>query len=98
MAESESESSNDVERLVELLDDRLRDSEWDILVALAEADEPLTVEGLAEETGYTERTIKKRVDTLEDQVHGGTLLKREDDGTPYLHPQFAAVVRDYLGD
>lgn len=90
MAESDS-----VERLVELLHDRLRESELDILVALADADGPLTVDDLVEETGYTERTIKKRIDTLEEQVHGGTLLQRDDDGNPVLHPQFAAAVRAY---
>ncbi|WP_224333959.1 helix-turn-helix transcriptional regulator [Haloprofundus halobius] len=92
---AETEAQNNVDRLVELLDDRLKNSEWEILVALAEADGPLTKAELAESTGYTERTVSKRVDTLEEQVHGGTLVQRDDDGNPYLHPQFAAAVRQY---
>jgi DNA-binding MarR family transcriptional regulator len=92
---AETEARNSVARLVELLDDRLKKSEWEILVALAEADGPLTNEELAEKAGYTERTISKRVDTLEEQVHGGTLIQRDDDGNPYLHPQFAAAVRQH---
>ena len=92
MVQSERSS---VGRLVELLDDRLKQSEWEILTALAAADGPLTVDELAEETGYTERTVKKRVGTLEDQLHGGTLLQRDEDGNPLLHPQFARAVRSY---
>lgn len=87
--------ADSVDRLVELLHDRLRQSELDILLALAEADEPLTVDELVEETGYTERTVKKRIDTLEERVHGGTLLQRDPEGNPVLHPQFAAAVRSY---
>jgi DNA-binding IclR family transcriptional regulator len=85
-------AGSSVERLVDLLEDRLKQSEWDILTALAAADGPLTVAKLAEETGYTERTVSKRVDTLAEQVHGGTLLEPTDDGAR-LHPQFAAAVR-----
>ncbi|SFK74267.1 Winged helix-turn-helix DNA-binding [Halogranum rubrum] len=84
-----------VSRLVELLDGRLKQSEWEILTTLAAADGPLTIDELAEETGYTERTVKKRVGTLEDQLHGGTLLRRDDDDNPVLHPQFARAVRSY---
>lgn len=96
MAGSEGESS--VARLVELLAERLRKSEWEILTALAAADSPMTVEELAEETGYTERTIKKRVDTLAERVHSETLLSRDEDGNPTLHPQFARVVRDHQAE
>lgn len=85
-----------VGRLVELLDDRLKQSEWEILTALAAADGPLSTEELVEETGYTERTVKKRVGTLEEQIHSGTLLYRDDDDNPVLHPQFAQVVREYV--
>lgn len=95
MAQTERSS---VSRLVELLDDRLKRSEWDILTALAAADGPLSTEELVEETGYTERTVRKRVETLEEQVHGGTLLRRDDDGNPVLHPQFARAVREYTSD
>jgi DNA-binding MarR family transcriptional regulator len=94
MAEPDGESS--VERLVELLDDRLRQSEWDILTALAAADGPLTLDELVEETGYTERTVKKRLGTLEERVHGGTLVRRTGAGDPELHPQFAAAVREHV--
>lgn len=92
---AEADASSSVERLVEILDDQLIQSEWEILTALAKADEPLTVDELAEETGYTERTVKKRLGTLEEKVHGGTLLSRNEDGSPELHPQFARTVRDY---
>ncbi|WP_224268143.1 winged helix-turn-helix transcriptional regulator [Haloprofundus salinisoli] len=92
---AETEARNSVDQLVELLNDRLKQSEWEILVALAEADGPLTEDELAEATGYTERTVSKRADTLEEHVHGGTLVQRDDDGNPYLHPQFAAAVRQY---
>jgi DNA-binding IclR family transcriptional regulator len=88
-------AGSSVERLVDLLEERLKQSEWDILVALARVDEPLTVATLAEETGYTERTVSKRVDTLAEQVHGGTLLQQTDAGAR-LHPQFAAAVREHL--
>ena len=84
-----------VGRLVELLDDRLKQSEWEILTALAAADGSLSIDELVDETGYTERTVKKRVGTLEDQLHGGTLLSRDDDGNPVLHPQFASAVRSH---
>jgi DeoR/GlpR family transcriptional regulator of sugar metabolism len=91
------DDTSSVERLVELLDDRLKRSEWDILAALAAADQPRSVDDLVEATGYTERTVRKRLDTLEEQVHGGTLLRRTEDGAT-LHPQFAAVVRAYAGE
>lgn len=91
------DDTSSVDRLVELLDDRLKRSEWDILTALAAADDALTVEELVEETGYTDRTVKKRLDTLAEQVHTTTLLERTDDGAR-LHPQFAATVRRYTGE
>ncbi len=96
MAHSETQST--VEQLLELLDDRLRKSEWEILVELAEVDGPLTPSELADRTGYTERTIKKRIDTLEDCLHGGTILHRDEDGNPSLHPQFAEAVRTYVAN
>jgi predicted transcriptional regulator len=90
------EEQTSVERLVELLDDRLRASEWDILTALAAADGPMSVDELADAAGYTERTITKRVDSLMEVVHGDRLLVRTDDGEPTLHPDFAAAVRAYV--
>jgi DNA-binding MarR family transcriptional regulator len=96
MAESSVESN--LPRLVELLHDRLKQSELDILHALAETDgESLSVEELVEATGYTERTVKKRTETLEEQVHGGTLIRRTDEDDPALHPAFARAVREYEG-
>ena len=92
---TDTETPNSVERLVELLDERLIQSEWEILVALASADDALTIDDLVEETGYTERTVKKRLGTLEEKVQGGTLLSRSESGDPQLHPQFARAVRDY---
>jgi DNA-binding MarR family transcriptional regulator len=91
------DDTSSVARLVELLDDRLKRSEWDILTSLAAAGDALTVAELVEETGYTERTVKKRLDTLAEQVHSETLLTRTDDGAS-LHPQFAAAVRRHTGE
>lgn len=94
MAESSVESN--LPRLVELLSDRLKQSELDILHALAEADgDALSVDEMVEATGYTERTVTKRTETLEEQVHGGTLLRRTDEGDPALHPDFARAVREH---
>ncbi|MGM0590885.1 MAG: helix-turn-helix domain-containing protein [Halobacteriota archaeon] len=95
---SNSESKTSVDRLVELLDEQLRRSEFEILTALAEANEPLTETALAEATGYTERTIHKRVGTLEERIHSETLLSRDEEGNPVLHPQFARSVREYLNE
>jgi hypothetical protein len=91
-----SEERTSVERLVELLDDRLRASEWDILTALAAADEPMSVDELVDATGYTDRTVKKRIDTLAEVVRGDTLLYRTDEGEPALHPALAAAVRSFV--
>ncbi|MFC5365670.1 HTH domain-containing protein [Salinirubrum litoreum] len=93
---AESSVGSNLPRLVELLHDRLKQSELDILHALAEADgDSLSVDELVEETGYTERTVKKRTETLEEQVHGGTLIRRTDEDEPALHPAFARAVREY---
>lgn len=88
-------TESSVDRLVELLNDRLIQSEWEILTALADADGPLTIDELTEATGYTDRTVTKRLGTLEDKVHGGTLLSRNEEDNPVLHPQFAKAVRRY---
>ena len=81
-------------RLVEKMTTEYTQSEVDIARALAAADGPLSTEALAEETGYTERTIKKRVGTLEEQLHGEPLLVRDEEDNPQLHPEFAAAVRN----
>lgn len=83
--------------LAEKMATEYRDSEYDIALALATAEEDrgLSVEELAEETGYTERTIKKRVGTLEEALGGDPLLRRDEDDRPVLHPELASAVRTH---
>lgn len=81
-------------KLVTKLEENYTASEYDIAVALAEAEGPLTTEKLAEETGYTERTIKKRVGTLEERLHGDPLLQRDEEDRPFLHAELASALRD----
>lgn len=81
-------------RLVDKMHDSYTQSEVDIAIALAEADGPLSLASLAQETGYTERTIRKRVGTLEENLHGEPLLQRDEKDRPFLHPEFAAALRD----
>lgn len=83
----------ELERLVRKIHDEYTQSEVDIASALADADEPLSMAEIADETGYTERTIKKRVGTLEEQLHGPPLISRDEDDRPYLHPAVAEAVR-----
>jgi len=71
--------------LVEKLRSEYRDSELDIAEALADAGESLSIEELAEVTGYTERTVEKRVGTLEERLGGAPLLQRDDEDRPFLH-------------
>jgi DNA-binding IclR family transcriptional regulator len=78
--------------LVEKLRTEYRDSELDIAEALADAGEALSIEELAEATGYTERTVEKRVGTLEERLGGDPLLQRDDEDRPFLH---AAVVEAF---
>lgn len=89
-----------VERLAELLSERLIKSEWEILVALAQADRALGPEELVEATGYTERTVKKRVNSLTEEIVGERditkLFRRTADG-PVLDSTFAAAVRAEAG-
>lgn len=80
--------------LAEKMATEYRTSEYDIARALAAAEEPLSVDELATETGYTERTIRKRVGTLEDALRGEPLLRRDGEDRPSLHPALAAAVRD----
>lgn len=81
--------------LVTKMHEQFRDSELDIAHALAEADGPLSVEALVEETGYTERTVKKRVGTLEERLKGEPLLVRDDEDRPYLQAHLARALRRY---
>ena len=81
--------------LAEKMASEYRDSEYDIARALAAAEDGqgLSVEELAEETGYTERTIKKRIGTLEEALRGEPLLRRDEEDRPVLHPSLAAAIR-----
>lgn len=80
--------------LAEKMATEYRDSEYEIALALANADEPLSTEELEEETGYTDRTIKKRVGTLEEALGGDPLLRRDEEDRPVLHPALAEAVRE----
>lgn len=82
--------------LAEKISTEYRDSEYDIARALAatEEGEGLSTDELAEETGYTERTVKKRIGTLEEELGGDPLLRRDEDDRPVLHPSLAAAIRD----
>lgn len=80
--------------LAEKMATEYRDSEYEIALALANADEPLSTAELAEEADYTERTIKKRVGTLEERLGGDPLLRRDDEDRPVLHPELGAAIRD----
>lgn len=84
--------------LAEKMSTEYRDSEYDIARALAatEDGEGLSTEELAEETGYTERTVKKRVGTLEEALGGEPLLRRDEDDRPVLHPELAAAIRSHV--
>ena len=83
----------ELERLVQKMHDEYTQSEVDIAIALAEAEGPLSTDELAEATGYTERTVRKRVGTLEEQLGGSPLLARDEDDRPYLHEAVAEAVR-----
>lgn len=82
-------------KLAQKIADEYTASEYEIAIALAEADGSLTIDELVEETGYTDRTVKKRLGTLEDQLRGPPLLRRDDDDQPELHTELAAVLRDH---
>ena len=90
-------STNEVPVQLTQLAEKMRDSytksEYEIAHALAEAEGPMTIDDLVEVTGYTERTIKKRVGTLEETLGGDPLLRRDDDGRPVLHGALAAAIR-----
>lgn len=90
---AQSDTPAELEALVEKMRDTYVDSEYEIAQALAEADTSVSTGSLAEETGYTERTIDKRVDSLIDQLGGEPLASRDEDGDPRLHPALAAAIR-----
>jgi biotin operon repressor len=90
---AESDTPAEIEALVEKMRESYVDSEFEIAQALAEHDEAVSIEDLAEATGYTERTIEKRVDSLFDRLGGEPLASRDEAGHPRLHPALAAAVR-----
>lgn len=92
------EAPTELTVLAEKMATEYRDSEYEIALALANAEEPLSIEELAEETGYTERTIKKRVGTLEEELRGDPLLRRDAEDRPVLHPALATAVREYANE
>jgi predicted transcriptional regulator len=85
----------ELEALVEKMHDEYVESELEIALALAAADGPLSVDALAEETGYTERTIDKRIASLEDRLGGEPLIQRDDEGRPRLHAAVARALREH---
>jgi predicted transcriptional regulator len=91
----EADQREKLEALVEKMHDEYVESELEIALALAEENGPLSVDELAEQTGYTERTIDKRVASLEDRLGGEPLLKRDEDGSPYLPEALAKVLREH---
>lgn len=90
---AEAEVPEELARLVEKMHDEYLDSEVAIATALATADEALDLEELVEATGYTERTVKKRVDSLEERLQGQPLFERVGEGEVRLHPRVAAAMR-----
>ncbi|WP_256301410.1 hypothetical protein [Haloarchaeobius salinus] len=88
------EIPDEVAALVDKMASEYVQSEYEIATALAEAEGPLTVDELVEETGYTERTVEKRTGTLEDRLGGEPLFQRDEDGNPKLHPVLARAIRD----
>ncbi len=90
---AEEEIPEELVRLVEKMHDEYLDSEVAIATALADADEPLDIDALVDATGYTERTVKKRVDSLEERLQGSPLIERSGDETVRLHPRVAAAIR-----
>lgn len=90
---AEEEVPSELERLAEKIHAEYLDSERAIALALAEASEPLGVPELAESTGYTERTIKKRIDSLEERLGGEPLLSRVEDDRVLLNQHVANALR-----
>ncbi|WP_435362296.1 hypothetical protein [Haloarchaeobius sp. DFWS5] len=83
-----------VEALAEKMGTAYVQSEFDIARTLATADEPLSVATLSERTGYTERTITKRLGTLDDRLGGEPLARLDGDGRGSLHPLLARALRE----
>jgi biotin operon repressor len=90
---AQSDTPAEIEALVEKMRDTYVDSEFEIAQAVAEHDEAVSIETLTEETGYTERTVEKRVDSLVDRLGGEPLASRDEKGQPRLHSALAAAIR-----
>jgi biotin operon repressor len=90
---AQSDTPAEIEALVEKMRETYVDSEYEIAQALAEHDGAVSIETLTEETGYTERTVEKRVDSLIDRLGGEPLASRDDEGRPRLHSALAAAIR-----
>ena len=90
---AEQEVPQELQRLVEKIHSEYLDSEVAIADALASADEPLDIDALVEATGYTERTVKKRVDSLIDRLGGEPLIAKRNDETVELHPRVGVALR-----
>ncbi|WP_435346480.1 hypothetical protein [Haloarchaeobius sp. HRN-SO-5] len=92
------ETPQEVAALVEKMATEYVQSEYEIARALASAEGPLSIDDLVEETGYTDRTVEKRVDTLEQRLGGEPLFQRDEEDRPMLHPVLARAVRDETED
>lgn len=90
---AEQEVPEELARLVEKMRSEYLDSEVAIADALAEADGALSTDELVDVTGYTKRTVKKRVDSLEDRLQGEPLFRRSDDDVS-LHPRLAEALAE----
>jgi predicted transcriptional regulator len=90
---AQSDTPAEIEALVEKMRETYVDSEFEIAQALADQDGSVSIDTLAEETGYTERTIEKRVDSLIERLGGEPLASRDGQGRPRLHSALAAAIR-----
>jgi hypothetical protein len=88
------EIPDEVAALVDKMASEYVQSEYEIAEALAEAEGPLTLDELVDETGYTERTVEKRTDTLGERLGGEPLFRRDENDNPMLHPVLARAIRD----
>lgn len=86
-------ATDGVEETLAKLARKMRDeytaSEYEIALALADAGGAQSIEELAEATGYTDRTVRKRAGTLEEELRGAPLMRRDDEDRPVLHPRLA---------
>lgn len=88
------ERDTDLLRIAAWMQTHLRTSEYEIAKALAESRDRLTVDELVEETDYTRRTVRKRVDTLAEALSDQPILHRSDAGLK-LHPKIAHAILQF---